>query len=60
MNNKTLNTLLTIAQAGLGIAGLIFILLSIFAEKNTLTWGLLFVALGALLSIIRTLWNKKS
>jgi len=59
MNQKALNTLLTIAGAGLGVAGLIFILLSIFAEKNTLIWGLLCVALGALFSGILRLRNKK-
>ena len=37
MNKKTMNTLLTVTGVGLGIAGLILILLSVFAEKNTLT-----------------------
>ena len=60
MNQKTLNTLLAIAGAGLGVAGLIFILFSIFTEKNTLIWGLLCVALGTLFSIIRLLWGQKA
>ena len=54
MNQKTLNTLITAAAAVLGVAGLVFLLLSVFAEKNTLVWGLLCVALGSILSFIRT------
>ena len=53
MNQKTLNTLITAAAAVLGVAGLVFLLLSVFAEKNTLVWGLLCVALGSILNIIR-------
>ena len=48
MSGKALNTLLSIAGAGLGAAGLILILLSVFAEKNTLTRGLLCVATGGM------------
>ena len=59
MNHKTLNTLLVIAGAGMGVAGLIFILLSVFTEKDTLKWGLLCVALGCIFNFVRMLWNKK-
>ena len=59
MNKKTLNTVLNIAGITLGVAGLVFILLSIFAEKDTLKWGMLCVALGCILNFIRILWNKK-
>ena len=50
MNQKTLTTLLAIAGVGLGVAGLIFILLSIFTERGTLKWGMLCVALGCILT----------
>ena len=60
MNKKTLNILLAIAGAGLGVAGLILILLSIFTENDTLKWGMLCVALGCILNFIRMLWNKKA
>ncbi|MBR3643465.1 MAG: hypothetical protein IKN57_08165 [Parasporobacterium sp.] len=58
--NKILNILLNIAGIGLGIAGLIFILISIFTEKDFLKWGMLCVALGCILSFIRMLRNKKT
>ena len=58
MNQKTLNMLLNIAGAGLGVAGLVLILLSIFTEKDTLKWGMLCVALGSILGIIRMRRNK--
>ena len=60
MNKKTMNTLLTVTGVGLGIAGLILILLSVFAEKNTLIWGMLCVALGTLVNAILMLWHKKA
>ncbi len=60
MNQKMLNTLTAIAGAGLGVAGLIFILLSIFTEKDTLKWGMLCVALGCIFNCVRILWNKKA
>ena len=60
MNQKTLNMLLNIAGAGLGVTGLVLILLSIFTEKDTLKWGMLCVALGCILNFIRMLWNKKT
>ena len=56
MNQKTLNMLLNIAGAGLGVAGLVLILLSIFTVK----WGMLCVALGSILGFIRMLRNKKT
>ena len=60
MNKKTLNTLLNIAGIGLGVAGLILILLSIFTEQDTLKWGMLCVALGSILGFIRMLKNKNA
>ena len=60
MNQKTLNTLLSTAGMTLGGAGLILILLSVFAEKNTLIWGMLCVALGAVCTWIRMLRNQKA
>jgi len=59
-NNKTLNTLLNITAAGLGLTGLVLILLSIFTEKDTLKWGLLCVALGSIIGFIRMLKTKKA
>ena len=58
MTKKTLNIVLNVAGIGLGIAGLILILLSIFTEKDTLKWGMLCVALGSILGCIRMLRNK--
>ena len=60
MNQKTVNMLLNIAGAGLGVAGLVLILLSIFTERDTLKWGMLCVALGSILGFIRMLRNKKA
>jgi hypothetical protein len=60
MNKETLTALLNITGIGLGTAGLVFILISIFTEKDTLKWGMLCVALGCILGFIRTLWNKKA
>ena len=60
MNKKALNTLLNIAGAGLGTAGLILILLSIFTEKGTLKWGMLCVAIGSILVFTRLLKNKNA
>ena len=56
MNRKTLTV---IAAAGLGPAGLVLILLSVFAIKGTLTAGLLCVTLGMLFNAIRTFGLKK-
>ena len=60
MNRKALNTRLNIAGAGLGMAGLILILLSIFTEKDTLKWGMLCVAIGSILVFTRLLKNKNT
>ncbi len=60
MKNKKMNTILNIADAGLGMAGLILILLSVFAETDTLKWGMLCVALGSILVFTRTLRNKNA
>ena len=40
MNKETLTALLNITGIGLGTAGLVFILISIFTEKDTLKWGM--------------------
>ncbi len=58
MNNKTVTLILNTVGAGLGLAGLILILLSIFTEKDTLKWGMFCVALGSILVFIRTLRGK--
>ena len=55
MNKETVKLLLNTSAVGLGAAGIILILLSVFAEMNTLKWGLLCVALGSILCFIRTL-----
>ena len=60
MDKKALDILLNIAGAGLGVAGLVLILLSIFTEKDTLKWGMLCVALGSISVFIRMLRNKKA
>ncbi len=60
MDKRVLHILLNMAGAGLGIAGLILILLSIFMETDTLRWGMLCVASGSILALVRMLWNKKS
>ena len=53
MDKKGLNTALNNAGIVLGTAGLVFILLSILTDKDTLKWGLMCVALGSILGIIR-------
>ena len=60
MKKKGLNAILTIAGIGLGAAGLILILLSIFTEKDTLKWGMLCVALGSIAAFVRMLRNRKA
>ncbi len=60
MNKKAFIALLNIVGAGLGVAGLILILLSIFTEKDTLKWGMLCVATGSILAFARKLWNRKT
>ena len=60
MNQKTLNTLINIAGICLGAAGLVFLLLSVFAGKDSLVWGLLCVALGNGLLFVRLFRNRKA
>ena len=59
MRKKTLNLFLNATGVGLGLAGLILILISIFTEKDTLKWGMLCIALGSILAFIRILLNPK-
>ena len=59
MNKKILHVILCITGAGLGVAGLILILLSIFTETDTLKWGMLSVALGSILVFIQTKRGKQ-
>ena len=63
MDKKLYNTWMTITSLVLGILGLAFVLVSIFdsgAGNSVLIVGLLFVALGSLLNMIRMRQNKKS
>ena len=63
MNGKLYKTSMTIATLVLGIAGIVFILVSIFDEKASrtfLTFGLLFVALGNVLNLIRMHRKEKA
>ncbi len=63
MDKKSRNTLLMIASAGLGLAALVLILISVFGSSETnwvLTAGLFCVALGTLINIIRLMLNKKN
>ena len=60
MNKKALNIMLSIAGIGLGAAGLIMILLSIFTERDVLKCGMLCVALGSILGFIRMMKNKNA
>ena len=59
MRKKTLNLFLNATGVGLGLAGLILILISIFTEKDTLKWGMLCIALGSILTFIRILLKPK-
>jgi len=59
MRKKTLNLFLNATGVGLGLAGLILILTSIFTEKDTLKWGMLCIALGSILAFIRILLKPK-
>lgn len=60
MNKKIWNTLLNFVTAGLGLAGLILILLSMLTEKDTLKWGMLCVAVGSILGMIRMVRNRSA
>ena len=62
MDKKLYNTWMTIASLALSIIGLAFVLVSIFdsgAGTLVLTVGLLFIALGNLLNLIRMRQAKK-
>ena len=63
MNGKLYKTSMTIAILVLGIAGIAFILVSIFDENASRTFlnlGLLFVALGSVLNLIRIHRKEKA
>lgn len=63
MNGKLYKTSMTIAILVLGIAGIAFILVSIFDENASRTFlnlGLLFVALGNVLNLIRIHRKEKA
>ena len=63
MNGKLYKTSMTIAILALGIAGIAFILVSILdenASRTFLTLGLLFVALGNVLNLIRIHRKEKA
>ena len=63
MNGKLYKTSMTIAILVLGIAGIAFILVSILdenASRTFLTLGLLFVALGNVLNLIRIHRKEKA
>ena len=62
MDKKLYNTWMTVTGLVLGIIGLAFILVSIFdanAGHSVLMIGMLFVALGNILNIVRMRRNKK-
>ena len=62
MDKKLYTTWMTIASLALAIIGLAFVLVSIFdsgAGTLVLTVGLLFIALGNLLNLIRMRQAKK-
>ena len=63
MDGKLYKTSMTIAILVLGIAGIAFILVSILdenASRTFLTFGLLFVALGNVLNLIRMHRKEKA
>ena len=63
MNGKLYKKPMTIAILVLGIAGIVFILVSILdenASRTFLTFGLLFVALGNVLNLIRMHRKEKA
>ena len=63
MNGKLYKTSMTIAILVLGIAGIAFIQVSIFDENASRTFlnlGLLFVALGNVLNLIRIHRKEKA
>ncbi len=63
MDKKLYNTWMNITCLALGIIGLAFILTSIFdanADGTVLMIGLLFVAVGNILNLVRLRQNKKN
>ncbi len=63
MDKKLYNTWMNITCLVLGIIGLAFILTSIFdanADSTVLMIGLLFVAAGNILNLVRLRQNKKN
>ena len=63
MEKKLYNTWMNITCLALGIIGLAFILTSIFdanADNTVLMIGLLFVAAGNILNLVRLRQNKKN
>lgn len=62
MDRKMYNTWMTITSLALGIVGLAFVLVSVFdagATTAVLAVGLLFIALGNVLNVIRMRQNRK-
>lgn len=62
MNQKTTNTLLLIASAGLAIAGIIFLCVEIFGETKSnweLCSAIVCVLLSSLFNVIRVSFNRK-
>lgn len=59
---KTINNLLLISSGGLAVAGLIFIIISMFEDNKTicLPTGLFCVVLSNLFNIIRTIGVKQN
>ena len=63
MDKKLYNTWMNITCLALGTIGLVFILTSIFdanADSTVLMIGLLFVAAGNILNLVRLRQNKKN
>ncbi len=59
MNMQLVDRLLLMAAGGLAVAGLIFLGLTLFADKQSLLWpGFSCVALGNLFSLIRLLFKR--
>ena len=59
MDKKTVNILLSIAAAGLFIAGLVFLGISVAGDKSCTPSALVCVLLGSMMNIIRAQFNKE-
>ncbi len=60
MNKRVLERLLLIAAVGLGVAGLIFLGLTLFAKERGLLWpGLLCISLANIFNLIRHEFKQK-